>query len=177
MLRLLFLVILACAGALAPSRACARGAENRTWDFFPTTVETRQESAPQVAGLHQGNLGCGYDFASGCCLAAESAAVKEGSFSISSWKGYPDSIPKPTGPFRLLEGAEYDAARAQANAANRAMHAADESLGGWQLHEIQPVKFGGSPTDIANKMPLPAGAHSEVTNWWNALQRSLEGPP
>ncbi|MGH8017260.1 MAG: hypothetical protein ACREIA_03070 [Opitutaceae bacterium] len=75
-LRLWFLVILACAGALAPSRAQARGAENRTWDFFPATAESRQESAPQVAGLHQGNLECGYDFASGCCLAAETTAAR-----------------------------------------------------------------------------------------------------
>ena len=110
-------------------------------------------------------------------LAAENAAIKPGSFSILDWKGSPSSIPKPAGPFRLLEGAEYSAARAEANAANRAMHAADESLGGWQLHEIQPVKFGGSPTDIANKMPLPAGAHSEVTTWWNTLMRDLTRKP
>ena len=107
--------------------------------------------------------------------AAATGALRPGEFRISNWAGYPESIPKPTGPLRLLEGAEYDAARAAANQTNRAMHAADESLAGWQLHEIQPVKFGGSPTNIANKMPLPAGAHSEVTNWWNALQRSLEG--
>lgn len=48
--------------------------------------------------------------------------------------------------------------------------------GDWQLHEIQPVKFGGNPLDIGNKMPLPAGVHSEVTNWWNAFQQSLESP-
>src|SRR5579884_4169442 len=99
MLRLLFLVILACAGALAPSRACARGAENRTWDFFPTVAETRQETAPQVAGLHQGNLECGYDFASGCCLAAETTAARtlttaeEGLFSrVSRPKGFKEQV-------------------------------------------------------------------------------------
>jgi len=83
----------------------------------------------------------------------------------------------PFFPFTLLEGAEYDAARTAADQANRALHAADDSLAGWQLHEIQPVKFGGSPTDIANKMPLPAGAHGEVTNWWNALLRNLTRTP
>ncbi|HEV7509645.1 MAG TPA: Ig-like domain-containing protein [Thermoanaerobaculia bacterium] len=101
--------------------------------------------------------------------------VKPGSFSITDWTGYPDSIPKPTGPFRLLEGAEYDAARTAANRANSALHKADKSLGGWQLHEVHPVKFGGDPVGLGNKMPLPAGAHGEVTNWWNALQRLLEG--
>ena len=30
---------------------------------------------------------------------------------------------------------------------------------GWTLHEIQPVKFGGSPTDMANKMLLPTAEH------------------
>ena len=94
-------------------------------------------------------------------------------FSISDWKGYPDSVPKPKGPFKLLEGAEYDTARKAADKANTAIHKADPSLKGWQLHEIQPVKFGGNPTDIANKMPLPAGAHSEVTTFWNQLQRAL----
>jgi hypothetical protein len=76
-------------------------------------------------------------------LAAEGTALREGSFSIADWSGYPANVPKPTGPFNLLEGAEYDAARAEANAANRAMHQADPSLNGLQLHEIQPVKFGG----------------------------------
>ena len=104
-------------------------------------------------------------------------ALKLGSFSIRDWNGYPASIPKPAGPFRLLGGAEYNAARAEANAANRALHAADESLGGWQIHEVKPVKFSGSPTDIGNKIPLPAGAHSEVTNWWNTLMRDLTRNP
>lgn len=109
-------------------------------------------------------------------IGEDAATVKPGSFSIIDWTGYPESLPKPDGPFRLLQGAEYDAARAQANTANRALHAADESLGGWQLHEIQPVKFNGSPTDISNKMPLPTDAHAEVTNWWRALQQYLEHP-
>jgi hypothetical protein len=89
MLRLWLLLILACAGALTPSRAGARGVENRTWDFFPTVAESRQESEPQVAGLHQGNLGCGYDIASGCCLAAESAGTQasEGIYEFTSASG------------------------------------------------------------------------------------------
>jgi hypothetical protein len=91
--------------------------------------------------------------------------------------GYPANLPKPTGPFRLLEGAEYDAARTAANQANRAMHQADTALRGLQLHEIQPVKFGGSPTDPLNKVPLTPQQHSPATTWWNQLQRSLEGTP
>jgi RHS repeat-associated protein len=111
------------------------------------------------------------------CLKGAKAATKlpEGSFSIIDWIGYPANLPKPTGPFRLLAGAEYDAARASANQANRVMHQADSSLGGLQIHEIQPVRFGGSPTDPANKIPLTPQQHSPATTWWNELQRDLEG--
>jgi hypothetical protein len=41
--------------------------------------------------------------------------LPEGSFSISDWSGYPEGLPKPEGPFRLIEGSEYDAARKAAN--------------------------------------------------------------
>jgi hypothetical protein len=51
---------------------------------------------------------------------------------------------QPTGLFRLLEGAEYSDARSAANATNLAMHAADSSLDGMQIHEIQPVEYRGS---------------------------------
>jgi filamentous hemagglutinin len=48
-------------------------------------------------------------------------------------------------------------------------------LTGMKIHGIQPVKFGGSPTDIANKFPLPTSIYrSEVTPWWNAIERNLE---
>jgi hypothetical protein len=44
---------------------------------------------------------------------------KEGSFSIGDWTGYPDYVPKPDGPFRLLQGEEYKSARKAANRANQ----------------------------------------------------------
>jgi hypothetical protein len=31
-------------------------------------------------------------------------------------------------------------------------------------------------TPLENKIPLPADAHTEVTKWWNALQRDLTKP-
>ena len=94
---------------------------------------------------------------------------------IADWSGYPESLLKPTGPFNLLSGDEYAAARAAANSANRALRAeADGGLDGLQIHEIQPVKWGGDPTDIANKLAIPPELHYEVTAWWNALQRALE---
>jgi RHS repeat-associated protein len=108
--------------------------------------------------------------------AAENVA--EGSFAITKrgWQSYPSNpnVPQPAGPFRLLQGAEKDAARNAANNANRAAHRADPSLAGKQIHEIQPVKFGGSPTDAANKVPLTPQEHTPFTTWWRQLQRDLE---
>jgi hypothetical protein len=103
---------------------------------------------------------------------AESA---EGSFSIINWTEYPINLPKPTGPFRMLSGSEYSAARAAANSVNRALRANNSAAyAGKEIHEIQPVKFGGSPTDPANKIALTPREHAAVTTWWNRLQRLLQ---
>jgi hypothetical protein len=48
-------------------------------------------------------------------------------------------------------------------------------LKGLQIHEIQPVKFGGSPVDSANKIALDPLDHAQYTVWWNRLQRGLDG--
>jgi len=95
---------------------------------------------------------------------------------MDRFKGYPAGVPRPNGPFRLLDDVEYDAARKAANSANRAIRKADPvTLKGKEIHEIQPVKFGGSATDPANKIPLPRTLHqSEVTPWWNRLMRSIQ---
>jgi hypothetical protein len=42
------------------------------------------------------------------------------------------------------------------------------------IHEITPVKFGGNPTDIGKKIPLPRSGHSACTTWWNGIQRGIE---
>ena len=100
--------------------------------------------------------------------------LAKGSFSISDWSGYPNGAPKPAGPFRLLEGEEYDTARSAANKANQAIRRTDpEGTAGKQIHEIQPVKFGGSPTDSANKVLLTPQTHSTFTSWWNGLMNWL----
>lgn len=70
-LRLWLLVVLACVGAFAPSRACARTAETRIWDFLATATNARPETEPQVAGTHLGFAACGYELASGYSQAAE----------------------------------------------------------------------------------------------------------
>lgn len=66
----------------------------------------------------------------------------DGSFSIIDWSGYPASLPRPPGPFRLLEGAEYAAARRAANQANKVIHQTTPGIGGLHIHEVHPVKWG-----------------------------------
>ena len=102
-------------------------------------------------------------------------SVKPGSFSIVDWVSYPGSVPKPQGPFRLLEGAEYEAARRAADAANSTIRRQQGLIGkAVDIHEIQPVKFGGSATDSANKIVLPRDVHrQQVTPWWNQLMRDI----
>lgn len=104
--------------------------------------------------------------------------MKPGSFSIVDRAGYPAGVPKPQGPFRLLEGAEYNAARDAADAANSAIRREQGLVGkAVDVHEVQPVKFGGSPTDAANKVVLPRDGHrQQVTPWWNQLMRDITGP-
>lgn len=103
--------------------------------------------------------------------------VKAGEFSIVDWSGYPAGVPKPEGPVRLLTGSEYKAARKDANRANATIRK-DEGLVGQRVdvHEIKPVKFGGSPTDRSNKVVLPRDLHrKQVTPWWNQLQKNVGG--
>jgi hypothetical protein len=103
------------------------------------------------------------------------SGFKPGTFSISRWTGYPSGIARPKGPFRLLQGAEYDAARKAADEANAALRRADPGkYAGKQIHEIHPVKFGGSPTDPANKIALDPPFHRQLNAWWYRLQRSVE---
>jgi hypothetical protein len=106
---------------------------------------------------------------------AEVPRAIEGSFSIIRWVGYPAHLPKPTGPFRLLSGREYDAARGAADRADRAIRDADPAAyAGKEIHEIQPVKFGGNPIDLSNKIALTPLEHSAVTVWRYRLMRELQ---
>jgi len=105
------------------------------------------------------------------------ADLPSGSFSISDWTGYPALVPKPEGPFRLLESTEYSAARNAADKANRIIRRKQglvrQSV---DVHEINPVKFGGSPIDTSNKIVLPREVHrQQATPWWNQLLKDLGG--
>lgn len=103
--------------------------------------------------------------------------IPTGSFNITElgFRGYPEGIPRPQGPFRLLEGAEYDAARRAANKANNQIRI-DKGLRGQpvDVHEIAPVKFDGSPINPANKIIIDRALHrQQVTPWWNQLLHNI----
>jgi hypothetical protein len=94
-------------------------------------------------------------------------------FDILDWTDYPDGQ-KPEGPFRLLDDEEYEQARQEANNANRELHKLHPEWEDLEIHEIHPVKFGGDPTDPANKIAITPEEHAKFTAWWNNVQRELE---
>ena len=99
----------------------------------------------------------------------------EGDFDIQSWEGYPDELPRPSGPFRLIRGQNYASARGLADATNQKLRKLWQVQKGCDIHEIYPIRFNGSPTDLNNKMVLPKGFHSRVvTPWWTRIQRKLQ---
>jgi RHS repeat-associated protein len=107
------------------------------------------------------------------CVAA-AATTNPCSFRIVGWKNYPTWATRPTGWMRPINGAEYSASNAAKQAANAGeRRAAGGQLGDSQIHEWQPTKFNGSPTDLSNKAALPPGLHSELTTWWYGLQLYL----
>ena len=72
-----------------------------------------------------------------------------------------------------MEGDEYDFARKQANEVNRNIRKQDSfySNNSLEIHEIEPVKFGGSPTDLTNKTAIQGQVHRKyVTPWWNKIR-------
>lgn len=93
-------------------------------------------------------------------------------FSRVDWSSYPEGAPKPKGFYRILEGEEYDTARKLANSVNNGLHRSNPSLAGLDIHEIHPVKFGGSPSDTMNKLFLTRKEHNEFSAFWRMLQNA-----
>lgn len=75
----------------------------------------------------------------------------------------------------FLEGDEYNSARDSANIFNRNMRAADPyyANNGLEIHEIEPVKMGGSPTDINNKTAIQSQVHRRYVTPLKRLWRNL----
>jgi len=106
------------------------------------------------------------------------AGVLDGSFSITQlgWQGYPKGIPIPKGPFRLLQGQEYAAARTAATLANAKLSdKLDLRSKSVDIHEITPVKFGGNSTNINNKLFLERSFHqSQLSPFWNKIMNGIQ---
>ncbi|ESY29440.1 hypothetical protein NKH34_15020 [Mesorhizobium sp. M1148] len=124
------------------------------------------ELSKEGAGLVEGGSG----------HPAVALDLPSGSFSMSDWADYPIAVvPKPDGLFIRLEGTQQKAARKAADQANRIIRQ-ERGLVGQpvDVHEIKPVKFGGSPTDPSNKVILPREVHQQqVTPWWNKLLKDI----
>ena len=138
---------------------------------FETVEEPVKVYNFEVEGFHT------YYVGSLCVLVhnlCEFLVKENGDIEITDWGDYPEGYPKPDGPMKLIDGPEYEAARNQADNANRQIHRANPSLKGLDIHEIQPVKFGGSPTNPANKIPLSRSEHAKFTSWFKSLQSQLE---
>jgi hypothetical protein len=70
---------------------------------------------------------------------------------------------------------EYDESRYAADRINEKLHDLDpETYEGKHIHEIHPIKFGGSPTDLTNKIALSPKDHYAVNVWWRQLQRHVQ---
>src|SRR5918996_4052921 len=75
-------------------------------------------------------------------------------------------LPRPSGPFRVLEGVEAGAAFTRARLANRALLARYEELIGFELVEVHPVLLGGDPETIENKRAVDGQTHRELVAFW-----------
>ncbi|RUV32837.1 hypothetical protein EOB49_32730 [Mesorhizobium sp. M7A.F.Ca.MR.148.00.0.0] len=139
---------------------------------IPRAIESTSASVPE-GKVAEDVLGKSADEAVRPEVAAD---LPSGSFSMSDWADYPIGVvPKPEGPFIRLEGTEHKAARKVADKANRIIRRKRGLVGQpVDVHEIKPVKFGGSPTDAANKVILPREVHQQqVTPWWNKLLKEI----
>ena len=75
-------------------------------------------------------------------------------------------LPRPSGPFRVLEGVEARTAVTRARSANRALLARYEELVGFELIEVHPVLLGGDPEAIENKRAVDGQTHRELVAFW-----------
>lgn len=105
---------------------------------------------------------------------AECIVHKNGEIEITDWEGYPEGGPKPDGKLKLLEGEDYTKARKAANNENASIHRNNPELKGMQIHEIQPVKFSGSPTNHSNKIALTRPEHAKYTRFWKQIQTQAQ---
>lgn len=167
-----------------------RGCERGGWVLLPHNLKHQPERWPPgqyteypvaAQGLaQQALLGGGSGIESGSSSIVEIVDEEKGTFIIKDWSDYPDDyvpVPDQNKVWTFLEGDEYNSARDSANIFNRNMRAADPyyANNGLEIHEIEPVKMGGSPTDINNKTAIQSQVHRRyVTPWWNKIRDEVK---
>ena len=105
---------------------------------------------------------------------AEYTVHSDGEIEITDWDGYPEGGPKPDGKLKLQSKEDMKALVKQKNVANRKYHRLHPECKGMDIHEIHPVKFGGSPTDFNNKIPLDPTAHDQYSSFGFKIQSQIE---
>ncbi|WP_252238413.1 RHS repeat-associated core domain-containing protein [Clostridium sp. VAP51] len=106
--------------------------------------------------------------------------TESGTFKIIDWSEYPDEyvpMPNQDKTWTFLQGGDYDEARKSANKFNSNLRRSDTYYkdNKLEIHEVEPVKFGGSPTDVNNKTTIQSKAHRKyVTPWWNKIRDEVK---
>jgi hypothetical protein len=100
----------------------------------------------------------------------------EGEFSVVDWSSYPQDVPRPTRTRLLPQGVEYELGRELANRENASLQGGIRRrrlfATAHEIHEIQPVKFGGNPVYVGNKIALPPAVHAQLTSFWRRILES-----
>ena len=98
-----------------------------------------------------------------------------GTFRIADMSGYPASVSaRPDGVLRLISGEEYNLARRAANNANAKLRNQWNLTSNQQIHEVIPVNFGGSPTNVANKTVVTKEQHKALNTWWGRIKKAVK---
>lgn len=152
---------------------------NTDWRTLNRLNANAGESGGKSGNLLEMNLQY-FASESGTTSIVEIVDKEKGTFIIKDWSNYPDDyvpVPDKNKVWTLLEGDEYNSARDSANTFNRNMRSADSyyANNGLEIHEIEPVKMGGSPTDINNKTAIQSQVHRRyVTPWWNKIRDEVK---
>lgn len=85
-------------------------------------------------------------------------------------------MPRVTPRATCDAGDEYSAARASAEANNKQIRntVPDNAKTCSEIHEIQPMKVGGSPTDPANKIMVPKDVHNSINKFWTGVMKDIQ---
>jgi hypothetical protein len=93
----------------------------------------------------------------------------DNAFDIIDWAGYPMGVPQPAGLFRKLSYMEYTQARRLADPFIQQLAQRQPPQPGNVWIFLQPIKFGGPPTDPQNVREVAASLQVDLDYWWDHL--------